>query len=199
MRVIPSADYRRMPWKNGGGETIEIAVSPPGASLDNFEWRISMAKVAASGPFSVFPGIDRTLSVLSGDGIVLKIAGRDDVRLDRGSPPYSFPADLACEGVLIGGEIEDLNVMVRRNHLLHRVRRLRLAGRTSVAITGDTALVVARATGATIEADGDRLALAAGDSAAIDSTGLTTVDIAPATAGDFYVIELWRPSAAAEP
>lgn len=199
MRLIPSADYRRMPWKNGGGETIEIAVSPPGASLDNFEWRVSMAKVAASGPFSVFPGIDRTLSVLSGDGIVLKIAGRDDVRLDRSSPPYGFPADLACEGVLIAGEIEDLNVMVRRNHLLHRVRRLRLAGRTSVAITGDTALVVARASGATIEADGDRLALAAGDSATIDATGLTTVDIAPATAGDFYVIELWRPSAAAEP
>jgi uncharacterized protein len=51
MRVLTPSDYKRMPWKNGGGETTEIAVFPPGASLDAIAWRLSMASVAADGPF----------------------------------------------------------------------------------------------------------------------------------------------------
>ncbi len=59
MRVIRSTDYRRMPWKNGSGETAEIAIWPDGVALDAFDWRISMARVAADGPFSAFAGVDR--------------------------------------------------------------------------------------------------------------------------------------------
>ncbi len=44
-----------MPWKNGGGETAEIAVFPPSADLSEFGWRISMATVSSDGPFSAFP------------------------------------------------------------------------------------------------------------------------------------------------
>ena len=62
--ILTASSYRRMPWKNGGGETVEIAVSPEGAALSEFDWRISMATVATDGPFSIFPGIDRTLSIL---------------------------------------------------------------------------------------------------------------------------------------
>jgi environmental stress-induced protein Ves len=65
-----------MPWKNGGDETTEVAAGPPGASLETFDWRISMAHIAQSGPFSLFPGVDRTLAVLSGVGIRLSVAGR---------------------------------------------------------------------------------------------------------------------------
>ena len=59
--LIPYAGLVAAPWKNGGGCTTEIAIAPPGASLDAFEWRISLATIAASGPFSAFPGVDRTL------------------------------------------------------------------------------------------------------------------------------------------
>ncbi len=69
MRILRAADHKRMPWKNGGGETVEIAVAPQDAALGDFDWRISMATVAADGPFSIFPGIDRTLSILSGSGM----------------------------------------------------------------------------------------------------------------------------------
>jgi len=65
MRIIRAADCLVMPWKNGGGTTTEIAVAPEGASLNDFDWRISMAHVGADGPFSSFPGIDRTLSARS--------------------------------------------------------------------------------------------------------------------------------------
>ena len=49
------------PWKNGGGTTQEIAGWPAGAGLDAFGWRVSIACIAASGPFSVFAGIDRSI------------------------------------------------------------------------------------------------------------------------------------------
>ena len=68
MRILRAESYRRMPWKNGGGETTEIAVSPEGAGLDDFDWRVSMARVESSGPFSLFAGIDRTLAILEGEG-----------------------------------------------------------------------------------------------------------------------------------
>ena len=47
------------PWKNGGGATRELACWPPGAGIDAFDWRVSVASVAASGPFLAYPGVDR--------------------------------------------------------------------------------------------------------------------------------------------
>ena len=72
LTVLRAADHRTMPWKNGGGSTTEIAAAPDGAGIDAFDWRVSMAVVAADGPFSEFPGIDRTLSILDGSGLILK-------------------------------------------------------------------------------------------------------------------------------
>ena len=89
-RLLPNADHRRMPWKNGGGETVEVIVHPEGASLSDFGWRVSMASVASDGPFSVFPGIDRTLAVLSGDGMALSIEGLGDRLLTPQSAPHQL-------------------------------------------------------------------------------------------------------------
>jgi environmental stress-induced protein Ves len=121
MRILRAAEYRSMPWKNGGGVTTEIAVSPTGAGLDDFDWRVSMARVEGGGPFSQFAGIDRTLAVLEGEGIVLDIAGRSPTTVTRASDPLSFPADVPTAAALIGGPITDLNVMTRRSRMTHSV------------------------------------------------------------------------------
>jgi environmental stress-induced protein Ves len=113
-----------MPWKNGGGVTTEIAVFPAGAGLDDFEWRLSMANVASDGPFSSFAGVDRTLAVLEGEGIVLAVEGRPAVALTRSSPPFAFAADRPSSARLIAGPIVDLNVMTRRGRFVHRMVRL---------------------------------------------------------------------------
>lgn len=113
-----------MPWKNGKGETVEIAISPPGAKVDTFDWRISMATVAEDGPFSVFDGIDRSLSVLTGDGITLSVAGHAPITLRRETPPYGFPADRETHATLVSGPITDLNVMTRRGFFSHAVERV---------------------------------------------------------------------------
>lgn len=64
MRHLENTAYTSMPWKNGGGVTTEIIVHPAKAPMADFDWRISMANVAQDGPFSIFPGVDRTLCIL---------------------------------------------------------------------------------------------------------------------------------------
>jgi environmental stress-induced protein Ves len=105
-------DYRAMPWKNGRGVTLELACSPQGSDLSDFDWRISMAKVEEDGPFSSFPGIDRCLVVLDGAGIELD-HGAGPVKLDP-FVPHLFRGDDSTTGRLIDGPIEDFNVMTRR-------------------------------------------------------------------------------------
>ena len=123
MRILRAAGNRVMPWKNGGGTTTEIAVSPDGSGLEDFDWRISTARVETDGPFSLFPGVDRTLAILDGAGMVLAIEGREPVRLDAKAPPFFFPADLPTEASLTDGAITDLNVMTRRGLMAHSVER----------------------------------------------------------------------------
>jgi environmental stress-induced protein Ves len=141
MRILRAENYHRMKWKNGGGETAEIAVSPEGAGLDGFDWRVSMATVEASGPFSLFPGVDRTLSVLEGEGIVLDVDGQTPVTLTAASAPYSFPADAATNAKLVGGPIRDLNVMTRRGRWRHQVSVRTLDGSRDVPVHGKEALL----------------------------------------------------------
>nr|WP_254368247.1 HutD family protein [Paracoccus sp. Z118] len=114
-------DRTLRPWKNGGGKTAEIAVSPPGAGFDDFDWRISTALVASDGPFSTFPGVDRVLTVVEGGPMVLTIDGHDH-RLDARSPPLAFPGDATCAARLCGPPLLDFNVLLRRP-LAARVRK----------------------------------------------------------------------------
>lgn len=111
--IFRLSDRLFSPWKNGGGETAEIVVSPPGADFGTFDWRISTAVVAASGPFSVFPGVDRVLTVLEGGAMVVSTVGHES-RLDAACGPFAFPGDLPAVARLEGEALLDFNVMVRR-------------------------------------------------------------------------------------
>ncbi|MER9007294.1 MULTISPECIES: HutD family protein [unclassified Mesorhizobium] len=171
MRILRAADYRVMPWKNGGGTTTEIAVSPDGAGLDDFDWRVSMARVEDSGPFSGFAGVDRTLAVLEGEGIVLDIAGRPPAEVTAASAPLSFPADVPTSAALISGPITDLNVMTRRGRAMHTVERLVISVPTDIRPTSAMTLILpfdgeVGVTGATSSRLGPRDTLLLGPQAA---------------------------------
>ncbi len=104
-----SGQHLKMPWKNGLGVTEEIAIEPEGASMaDPFLWRLSSAVVRADGPFSLFPGYDRTLIVVDGDGMALDVDGRATT-LDALGDPFVFPGDVPVTGTLRGGPIRDFN------------------------------------------------------------------------------------------
>ncbi len=103
-----------MPWKNGGGHTSEIAAHPPKAGMDAFAWRVSVAEIARDGPFSAFPGVDRTLVLLSGNGMRLA-AGGETIELHARHEPVTFAGEAAIDCVLTGGPTRDFNLMVRRD------------------------------------------------------------------------------------
>jgi environmental stress-induced protein Ves len=124
MRRLGLGDFRVMPWKNGRGATTELLIHPPGASLaSGFLWRLSMAGVDASGPFSSFPGVDRTLVLLSGDGLELDHGPHGRRRLAC-LQPAAFSGDWATEGRLLGGPCRDFNVMSARGRASHDLRIL---------------------------------------------------------------------------
>jgi environmental stress-induced protein Ves len=159
MRILRADDHRRMPWKNGGGVTMEVAASPAGATLDDFDWRVSMARVERDGPFSAFPGVDRTLTLLSGEGLILSLEGRVPFGLTLDSEPFPFPADVPTQARLIAGPVTDLNVMTRRARLEHTVWRLAVP-QTRIASDADTLMLVCARGSVGLEVDGwtDRLA-----------------------------------------
>ena len=101
-RLLTPNDYRSMPWKNGAGRTTEIAVHPAGAALDAFAWRVSIADVERDGPFSRFPGIDRTIVLLDGAGMRLR-SGASDIELTTRFVPHDFSGDDAIECTLVAG------------------------------------------------------------------------------------------------
>ena len=140
MRIIRAAAHKAMPWKNGGGTTREVCAFPPGATLDGFDWRLSMATVAKDGPFSAFPGIDRVLIVLAGGGLDLTLPDGDR-RLMPGQM-MSFAGETPVQASLPAGPIEDLNLMVRRDRLSGQMERHRLASGASLSPDGRVRAIV---------------------------------------------------------
>ena len=112
-RVLTPADYRSTSWKDGGGRTTEIVSYPHGAGLDRFIWRASVADVERNGPFSGFPGVDRTLVLLQGAGLILSGVG-EPLEVRAHFEPVKFAGDVAPECTLHGGPVRDFNLMVRR-------------------------------------------------------------------------------------
>ena len=112
VRIIRHADLAVSPWANHAGITRQVAASPEGAGVDSFEWRISIADVVGACSFSSFPGIDRTLLLVEGSGMVLAIDGVTH-RLERCVPLcFGGEADVAC--TVPDGPTRDLNIMCRR-------------------------------------------------------------------------------------
>ncbi|NNU64392.1 MULTISPECIES: HutD/Ves family protein [Rhizobium] len=177
MRILRAGDHKRMPWKNGKGETVEIAVFPPGASINDFDWRISMATVAEDGPFSIFPGIDRTLAILDGNGMVLDVAGSSPVLLTTTSDPLAFPADVPVAARLEDGAITDLNVMTRRDGLAHTLIRIDLDGSKTVRLSPSACLLLCHRGAVSFRREDETGALAAGDALLIEDATATVLEI----------------------
>jgi len=164
-RHLRPADYRVMPWKNGLGTTTEIAIHPPNAGLDAFTWRVSIAYLGASGPFSAFAGYDRTLVQIEGAPMTLSHSGGGEHRLSLLSP-YRFAGELDTYGALSAPPARDFNVMVRRDEASAdvSVRVLEKGATASVAGDAETWIVHVLRGAADVEIDGDRRATVANES-----------------------------------
>ncbi|CAB3712267.1 Protein Ves [Achromobacter deleyi] len=108
-RLYRAQDYPRMPWRNGGGITQEVACNPGGSSAA-FDWRLSIAEVAQDGGFSSFSGLQRIITVLEGAGIALTVDGQAQAPLGP-RQAYAFSGDAAVDCRLVNGPIRDFNLI----------------------------------------------------------------------------------------
>jgi environmental stress-induced protein Ves len=179
--LIPIVTLQAAPWKNGGGSTTEIAVWPPGAQFDAFDWRISLAAIAADGPFSVFPGIDRTLTLVDGGGVDLALDDGRSVALRPDHPTFVFAGELKIDASLAHGATTDFNVMTRRAHWVHRLERVRFSGHRQVSRNRATTLLFL-ADGGQVQchSHGNQFQLTRGDTLLLDldDAGEWTLDAA---------------------
>jgi environmental stress-induced protein Ves len=190
MRIIRAHDQRAMPWKNGGGVTYEIAVFPEGAAIDAFDWRLSMADVKADGPFSMFPGIERSLGIVDGEGIQLRIDGQINMTVRRDRQPVTFAADAETNCILIAGPILDLNVMTRRASWSHHMS-LRRNSEGLEATCADIRIVVVREGALSIETVDGTVTLKNRDAAVFTDEEVRLIP-APESGARFFQIDLIR-------
>jgi hypothetical protein len=137
--VRPAASHRRMRWANGGGWTTEIIAEP---SSDRWTWRLSVADVEADGPFSLFPGVDRTIALLRGAGFALPVGCRAEHVIDAPYRPFDFPGDEATSCRLIDGPVIDLNLMSDPRFARRRLEFTHIAAGATTELAEVDAVVV---------------------------------------------------------
>jgi len=153
MRLVRLSDLPEVPWRNDGGVTCEIAAWRDPAVHPDFLWRVSMATVSTAGAFSHFADTDRTIAVLDGDGLVLRIGEAEHV-LRPSTPPLAFPGEAAVEADVLGEATSDLNAMTRRGLFTHTMRRL-VVERTHEFIAEADATILVALDAVTIAASGE--------------------------------------------
>lgn len=107
--LLCADDVPPQPWRDGGGRTRELLAWPSAA---DWHLRLSVADIAADGPFSVFEGVQRWFVVLQGAGVALTINGQAQVQR-MADPPLHFDGAARTDCQLLDGPTRDLNLMLR--------------------------------------------------------------------------------------
>ena len=169
--VIAAGGYRRERWKNGAGWTREIHAQPQAGGGDGWDWRLSIAEIERDAPFSTFPGVDRELVLLEGNGLRLRFADRVETLL----PPHDrlrFAGEQEVFGELVDGATLDFNLMWRRESVDAQLWHRPLVGSMAVFVApGETWAVHVMAGAAEFQRDDGLPPLAAGDTALLASDG----------------------------
>ena len=157
--IVSLAAVAPSPWKNGGGVTRELVAHP---EVQGWSWRLSVAEIAQSGPFSRYEGVRRWLAVLAGGGVSLAIgegAGAVTHALTPDGAPLAFSGEAPAYGAVQAGPTQDFNLMVRGET---PARLARVRGACAESIDNEKIIAIfAVGEGAQVRCDGADLALAA--------------------------------------
>jgi environmental stress-induced protein Ves len=173
-RLDPKA-YRRTPWKNGGGVTIDVADAyRPGATPGSWSamlWRLGRTQIVTPGPFSDLSGYDRILTVIGGHGLVLEIEG--GAALDARAPfrPVRFRGEDRITSRLEAGPVAVLNLIADRQHDIDVAI---LSGAAARPLRAEIGIVYALA-GSAVGIGGRDYALAEDDALRCDGNGTLTI------------------------
>ncbi|KAI8831316.1 hypothetical protein BJ741DRAFT_667907 [Chytriomyces cf. hyalinus JEL632] len=140
LTLLTRDSYQKMMWKNGLGETEEIAIFPNGIDFhkDEFIWRLSVTEVHDACTFSVYPGYDIAMMMLPqaqvdpSSGPQQRNASFPAVRNIYGAPailrhndqespipfrplvPYTYAGELPTTCYVKSGSTRHLNFMANR-------------------------------------------------------------------------------------
>jgi len=172
LTALDPADYRHMPWKNGGGVTTDIAVSMlPGFAAGSWEgivWRFSRTAIVTPGAFSDLGGYDRELALVSGEGLVLDTAdGEIDVR--QPFRPVRFTGETEIVSRLEAGPVEVVNLIGDRSRV--SINLSCLSGDATITCPAGVHIIYAATSSCELSVDGKACGIAAGHAARIDAAG----------------------------
>ena len=151
LQIVRRSSFKRSPWKNGGGITHEAVRVP--ATGDPFLWRVSVAQIDSSGPFSDFAGYDRRMVLLQGPGIELTHGNGQRRVLRNVGDCVEFAGALPTHCELLGGPCVDLNLMVAQS-LPSTARVERLVEGLIATADGETTLIFGIESPISLESDG---------------------------------------------
>ena len=112
MRIIRKETFREGRWRNGMGVSWDIASDPPGT--EDFGWRFAIARIAGDVPFSIYPGIDRSFTLIDGEGLALDFGGRDTLQVAEKFVAHFYPCDVPAFCRLRHGACRALNLFLKR-------------------------------------------------------------------------------------
>jgi uncharacterized protein len=140
-RVRKYESYRRMPWRNGRGFTLEVGREP--AAGADFCWRLSLADIERDGEFSAYPGYRRALALIAGNRLLLRFRGHGDCVLDPKRRGTRFEGDWETHCAVPEGRCTDLSLIVHRGRaarpasVVRAPRLLRVGSTARVALAGN--------------------------------------------------------------
>ena len=127
-QLIRLEDVPATPWRNGGGVTRELVAWPQAA---DWTWRMSVAEVGQSGPFSSFDGVGRWFAVLAGSGLQLTV-NKQPHRLTTADAPFFFDGAASTDCQLTDGATQDFNLMVQNSRA--NAGMVRVSGHLEIAV-----------------------------------------------------------------
>jgi uncharacterized protein len=176
MHVVRQSQFKASPWKNGGGFTHEAFRVPE--RDDVFRWRVSVAHIDAAGPFSNFAGYARTMVLLRGAGVVLKLSDGSIQTLRSAGDMARFDGALGVECELVSGPCVDLNLMVSNSLGGVNARIERVRDTLTAELLKDQSMVVFSLDAPLeLETQEDSAFLEPWDLAVINGTASRSVDI----------------------
>jgi len=161
-RVIPAAGYRRERWRNGLGWTREILRVP---EQGDWQLRLSIAEIEQDAAFSAFPGVERELVLLRGEGLRLRFADGHCQTLLPPCQRLRFAGEEEVSGELVDGATQDFNLMWRRADLDAELLHRPLAGHMVFFTEPRAAWAIHLLAGQAVFEDSSLPSLQAGDTA----------------------------------
>lgn len=176
---LPPAGFRRKPWKNGGGVTIDIADAyrdgaVPG-SWEGTVWRLGRTAITVPGPFSDLSGYERLQVVIASSGLVLESA---DGEIDLREPfrPARYDGGTPITSRLENGPVEVVNLIADR--AVTAIELIVPESNAMIALSAGTHVVYAPVNSVSGRCDQMPFSIEAGHAMRIDLTkpcGLTII------------------------